>query len=159
MKPEKTLPSYWGTRIYWNWRNMRSRCENPNNPRYKDYGARGITVCERWHSFENYWADMGPTYKEGLQIDRINNDLGYSKENCRWVPRKINMRNRRNTVWVETDLFGIVPLGELAEVTQIPYNTLWGRVNRGDPVLTEFEVVKFRQEDLKDGQKSFVRGH
>ena len=84
-----------GTRpkIYGVWCNMWNRCTNPNVAAYPNYGARGITVCERWESFENFLADMGEP-PEGLSIDRLNNDLGYFKENCAWRTPIDQARNR-----------------------------------------------------------------
>jgi hypothetical protein len=72
---------------------MRNRCNNPNYEFYKNYGGKGITVCPQWDSFEMFLADMGeqPT---GLILDRRNNDLGYSKENCRWVTPAVSSQNR-----------------------------------------------------------------
>ena len=75
---------------------MHARCYNPKHPRYADYGGRGITVCERWHSFENFLADMGEP-PPGLTLDRINNDLGYSPENCRWATVSEQNNNQRRS--------------------------------------------------------------
>jgi hypothetical protein len=79
------------------WRSMRNRCLNPKNPSYKWYGARGITVCERWAKFENFLADMGerplgPTY---FSLDRINNNGNYEPGNCRWATDLQQRANRR----------------------------------------------------------------
>ena len=82
------------SKTYRAWGNMKDRCLNANSQSYKDYGGRGITVCQRWlEGFENFLEDMGiaPT---GLQLDRINNNLGYCKENCKWSSRKEQQRNR-----------------------------------------------------------------
>lgn len=77
---------------------MKGRCNNESNPDYKYYGARGIAVCKSWmESFENFRKDMEPGYKKGLSLDRINNDLGYCKSNCRWVPKDIQKQNRRSS--------------------------------------------------------------
>lgn len=83
------------TKIYKVWTTMKARCTNPNLKSFKNYGARGITVCERWRSFENFYADMGDPPK-GYTIDRINNDLGYYKENCRWATYKEQAQNQRH---------------------------------------------------------------
>lgn len=77
------------------WKALKNRCLNPKNIQYKNYGGRGITVCERWLNFINFYEDMG-NRPEGCQIDRIDNNKGYCKENCRWTTNKINNRNRRN---------------------------------------------------------------
>lgn len=84
--------------LYGVWCSMKSRCENPNRQKFKDYGGRGISVCEKWHDSYEFvlWALLNG-YRKGLQLDRINNDKGYSPENCRWVTPKENSRNRRNT--------------------------------------------------------------
>jgi hypothetical protein len=84
------------TSVYNRWKEMHARCYNPKHPRYADYGGRGITVCERWHSFENFLADMGEP-PPGLTLDRINNDLGYSPENCRWTTVSEQNSNTRRS--------------------------------------------------------------
>lgn len=77
------------------WGSMLSRCTNPNDARYKNYGARGIKVCEPWQSYSVFLADMGrrPTPKHSL--DRIDNDGNYEPSNCRWATAKQQMNNRR----------------------------------------------------------------
>ena len=77
------------------WANMIQRCTNPHSENYDNYGGRGIIVCKRWMKFENFLTDMG-NIPEGCQIDRINNDKGYYRVNCRWATPKQNSRNRRN---------------------------------------------------------------
>jgi hypothetical protein len=74
---------------------MRNRCERPTNNRYELYGGRGITVCKRWETFENFLADMGPRPDGDYSIDRENNDGNYEPGNCTWATRSKQMRNRR----------------------------------------------------------------
>jgi alkylhydroperoxidase family enzyme len=83
------------TRLHSVWTNMRERCSNPNSEKYPRYGGRGITVCDEWRNFRAFaaWAH-GNGYAEGLAIDRINNDHGYSPNNCRWVTDLENLMNR-----------------------------------------------------------------
>ena len=82
------------TTIYGVWRSMLARCTKPQATSFKDYGGRGITVCDRWMKFENFYEDMGDREK-GLELDRIDNNRGYSKDNCRWTTSAENNRNKR----------------------------------------------------------------
>lgn len=85
------------SKIYRTWIAMLSRCKNPNEPNYVNYGGRGITVCERWNKFEQFYEDMGDLPFYEAQLDRIDNEKGYYKDNCHWVTQKQNSRNRRST--------------------------------------------------------------
>lgn len=88
------------TPLYAVWRTMRDRCNNPNNKSYKNYGARGITVCSEWLSFEKFYEDMGDSYKRGLTIERKNIDEGYNKNNCIWITKAEQSLNKRNTRYI-----------------------------------------------------------
>lgn len=87
--------------VYRVWNGMKQRCINPNNSRYKDWGGRGIKVCERWKRFDEFWEDMKDGYKKGLTIDRIDNNGNYCKENCRWVTMQEQQLNRTNSRFIE----------------------------------------------------------
>ena len=115
------------------WHSMKQRCMDPNHPAYHNYGGRGITVCQEWlDSFETFWADMGPTYQRGMDLDRINNNGGYHPGNCRWVSRKINSRNKRDSRMVDSS-FGRITVAELSEKTGIGVTTLLYRLDHNWP--------------------------
>lgn len=122
-----------GTLLHKRWVSMNARCRKEGYEVSKRYIERGITVCDEWRrSFVAFkdWA-LANGYGKSLEIDRIDNDKGYSPENCRWVTRKENMRNRSNTILIE---FGgkIVSMDELAEITGILQATLRTRYHRGE---------------------------
>lgn len=77
---------------------MVQRCSNPSRPDFANYGGRGITVCAGWQTFEGFqaWA-LGQGFDATLTLDRIENDRGYTPDNCRWVTHRDNTRNRRNS--------------------------------------------------------------
>jgi hypothetical protein len=84
-----------GTPEHRAWLDMRKRCVNPRNKKFKHYGGRGIRVCERWDSFANFYADLGPRPSPLHSLDRIDNDGNYESGNCRWATRSEQRRNQR----------------------------------------------------------------
>ena len=88
-------------RLYGIWNTMLHRCEDPKREKFKDYGMRGIKVCDEWHDPNAFfdWAESNG-YKDGLQLDRIDNDGNYEPENCRWATPKENSRHTRRTKYL-----------------------------------------------------------
>lgn len=119
----------WSTE-YRIWLSMRTRCENPKAVSYPHYGGRGITVCERWGSFENFYADMGDRPSVGHTLDRIDNDGPYAPENCRWATRAQQARNTRRGLFV-THQGRTMPVCDWAEEFGIHPGTLRDRLKRG----------------------------
>lgn len=114
------------------WTKMKQRCHNPKNPKYPIYGARGITVCERWrNSFENFYADMGERPSNRHSIDRKNNDGNYELGNCRWALPQTQMRNYSGNHIVEIDGQRLCII-EWVEKLNIPEWKPWEMIrNRG----------------------------
>lgn len=112
------------------WNGMSQRCSNPKHPAYSRYGGRGIVVCERWHSFKNFFADMGPRHSSGHSIERINNNLGYEPSNCKWAIRKEQQRNRFNNVCIVIDGKSLCFKDACAAVG-LNQSTVKGRLERG----------------------------
>jgi hypothetical protein len=115
------------TKVYHTWVLMMNRCHNKKDSSYFKYGARGISVCEKWKTFENFLEDMGlPLAHES--IDRIDNNGNYSPENCRWATRKEQCRNRRSNR-IYTLNGKSKTLKEWSEIYKINYQTLHNRVH------------------------------
>lgn len=128
-----------GTRLYAIWQNMKNRCRNVNIPAYKDYGGRGITVCDEWLDFMCFmgWA-LSNGYDDSLSLDRINNNEGYKPDNCRWTTQKEQARNTRANVLIsyKGDTLCIVAM---AEKHNIDPKLLYGRLENGWPVERAIE--------------------
>jgi hypothetical protein len=88
------------TRIYSIWKSMKQRCTDPNSTNYPKYGARGITVSEQWVSFDNFYLDMGDPPSPSHSLERLDNNLGYCKDNCTWATASEQGRNKRNNVFL-----------------------------------------------------------
>lgn len=119
------------TPMYEAWSHMKRRCFCETDQSYHDYGARGITVCDEWLSFEPFmeWS-LNNGYSPGLSLDRIDNDGNYEPGNCRWADRKTQQNNRRNSIYISVN--GVtLPCAEWARLTGIPKNTLRGRIKTG----------------------------
>lgn len=140
-----------GNYLYKAWLGMVARCTKPNHLAWKNYGARGITVCDRWMDFCNFVQDMGERPTPQHSLDRIDNEGGYSPNNCRWATRSEQARNRRSPKPRNSAIkIDGLTLREFAEKYDINHNTLKLRYRmgrRGDDLI---------RADLRDG--SHLRG-
>lgn len=115
--------------LFTTWRNMMNRCYKSHDKNFKNYGARGITVCDRWHQFENFIADMGEKPFPKATIERKDNNGNYCPENCVWATRTIQTRNKRNTRKVQYQ-GEERSLAELAELAGVPLRNVRERIDR-----------------------------
>jgi hypothetical protein len=112
---------------------MRTRCQNPRAHEYRNYGGRGISVCERWQKFEDFFVDMGDP-PDGFWLERIDNEGNYEPGNCKWDTPRNQLSNRRNN-------HNLVAFGRTQTITKwaeefgIPMTTLRNRIYRaGMPI-------------------------
>ena len=142
------------------WQGMKARCTNPNNEEYMNYGGRGIKFCTRWEKFENFLEDMGERPSD-MQLDRIDNEGPYCKENCRWATRKEQARNKRTNRKVKLGDEERT-ISELAEMSGIGWKTIEGRLNSGwsveDAIQTP-QIKKYQRCLSEDDVREIRRMH
>ena len=141
------------TSLYSTWQCMRARCENKEHKSWGAYGGRGIKVCTRWESFDNFAADVPAKPKSGYQLDRINNDGNYEPGNVRWSAPQRNSRNRRSNVFL-TYNGKTLCMAEWAEHLAIPYTMLKQRINRGWSVAMALDTPAVPRSDRASFRKS-----
>lgn len=127
-----------GTHLYRVWRGMKARCLNPNDPMYAYYGGRGITIVPEWLDFAGFLAWAASTEIESNTLDRIDNDKGYSPDNCRWATAEEQQNNTRKNVRVVYRNIEM-SLSQAARASGIKIATLWRRKNAGWPDHRLFE--------------------
>lgn len=129
--------------IYRRWHSMMKRCYSSSNPSFCNYGGRGISVCQRWHDFANFYADMGEPPFQGATLERINNDGNYEPENCRWATRADQSANKRNTVLITHN--GVTKcLTNWARTIGLDRKTLEGRLKSGWSVERALTTPRLR---------------
>ena len=118
------------TRLHSIWKGMRRRCYDQNDINYKDYGARGITVCSAWHEYESFkdWA-LSNGYHDSLTIDRIDNNGNYSPDNCRWTDKITQANNTRGNHMLEYN-GETHTMAEWSRISGVPYHRLKDRINK-----------------------------
>ena len=133
-------------RLYRIWKNIKTRCYNKNNPKYKNYGNKNITMCKEWvNNFEKFreWA-LNNGYSNNLTIDRINNSGNYQPSNCRWVDQKTQQNNRSNNR-VFTHNGETRTLQQWCDLFNLKSKTVEQRILRG---IMDFEKI-FSEKDLR----------
>lgn len=125
-----TRHNMYGTRLYKIWQDMKSRCNNPTESSFDNYGGRGIKVCQEWESFEVFmkWA-LANGYEDTLTIDRIDVNGDYKPENCKWSTLKEQARNKRNNFMISFN-GETKPLAVWCELFNLNYNTVYMRLKR-----------------------------
>ena len=148
-----------GTKVYNIWRAMKERCTNPNSQAFTDYGGRGITISESWAKFSSFYRDMGDP-PEGHSIERVDNNQGYSVENCVWATRTAQGRNKRNNVLLTID-GECMPISAWAERYKIPYATIHQRLTKyGWPAEAAVKTPVIRNRaGVKRGQTFWGAEH
>jgi len=115
-----------GTKVYNTWARMKARCYDKNNPKYNEWGGRGVTICDEWlHDFETFYEYVGNEPSKSHQIDRINNNKNYEPGNVHWVTGTENARNKRNSKWWFVDGVWYESVYHAAEVLGIKYGTIF----------------------------------
>ena len=114
--------------IYSLWHSMMDRCHLPTSHAFSRYGGRGISVCERWHSFENFYADMG-NKPEGMSLERIDNDGDYCPDNVRWASAKVQANNRKSNVVLEYQ-GRKQTMQQWCDELGLKIQTVWARINK-----------------------------
>lgn len=129
------------TRLYTIWQHMKARCENPNNKSYKDYGGRGIRVCEEWHDSKAFinWA-LANGYREDLTIDRIDVNGDYEPSNCKWSTKLEQGRNKRNTRFIHYK-GECMPVWKVAELIGVKSSVIRQRIDKYG--MSEKEAVEY----------------
>lgn len=90
---------------HYTWRTMIDRCHKPKHKAFKYYGAKGITVCKRWHKYQNFLADMGLRPSTKYSLERVDNAKGYCKANCKWATKSEQQKNKSTTRWYTDGVF------------------------------------------------------
>lgn len=127
---------------YNTWHQLKARCRDPKHPYYPSYGGRGITVCDRWMVFENFYADMGPR-PTGMSIERVNNDGPYSPENCVWATNKEQARNKRSNITITIEGKRRC-LKAWCEELGVSYHAARYRIRTGQPPLVALRLKEPR---------------
>lgn len=131
------------TTEYRSWKEMRQRCESSSNHAFKDYGGRGISVCDRWKDYGNFIADMGRKPSPAHSIERVDNEKGYGPNNCKWGTKTEQARNRRSNKMVDFNGESM-SLAAAVERAGLPYARVSMRLRRGMSDQEAFALGDYR---------------
>lgn len=148
---DETFHNMTNTRIWRIWKGMVERTTKQTSIHFKNYGGRGIGVSDEWLVFENFYRDMGPTYKDDLTLERIDNSKGYSKENCRWataMEQQSNKRNNRVLVYQGEKMH----LAEFCRKVGVSRGAITVRLNAG--MTPEQAVLDYQNSNYPKNRKS-----
>lgn len=132
--------------LYNIWTSMRDRCDNPNSLAYKNYGGRGIYYTNAWKDIKNFIADMGSSYKIGLTLERKDNNVGYNKENCVWVPYKMQARNKRK---LSRNTSGVTGVSISVDKGYQYYRAFWVDLH-GKLKVKSFSFLKYGEQVARE---------
>ena len=146
-----------GTRLYRIWKSMRTRCHDQNCLAYKNYGGRGINICDEWNDFTQFrlWAESNG-YNSTLTLDRIDNNGNYAPDNCRWVDKIVQANNRRNSIKLIYGGSYYTPM-ELSRLTGISVNTIYD-AHRKQKItdFTDYKPIKSEYKNIyKRGENRY----
>ena len=138
--------------LYNCWKSMMARCYSETHMHFQHYGGRGIEVCARWHDFDAFAADMGER-PLGCSLERINNDLGYSPDNCRWATAKEQANNRRNNTVIEAN--GVeMTITQWADRLGTSASTIAARIDMGWSAEDAVNIPVTRNKELTLGDRT-----
>lgn len=143
------------TRIYGIWSGMMDRCYQENNPRFSGYGGRGITVCDRWQDFTCFYKDMGDK-PDGMSLERIDNDKGYSPDNCRWATSNEQQWNQRKQKGTTSSFLGVSKSHHgrwAAQITAFGVKTHLGYFDTEEEASDAYQKARAERASKFDAEK------
>lgn len=140
-----TKHGMWQSRVYQTWGDMKIRCDNPEHKSYNHYGGRGISYQESWQTFEGFWSDMEEGYADNLTLERVDVNGNYCKENCTWVTKLTQSRNRRKHSQNKTGVTGVRIWVD--KKVDTPYYVASAQDLNGKQISKYFSILKYGKDE------------